>query len=109
MVRATLIDLNHVELNYYPFMISLDKCNWSCNAVDDLYIKICVPSKTKDVNVTVFNMIANINESKTLVKHISYDCKCKFSSATCNSNQKWNNETCHCECDNHSMCKKDYI
>ena len=109
MVRATLIDLNHVELNYYPFMISLDKCNWSCNAVDDLYIKICVLSKTKDVNVTVFNMIANINESKTLVKHISYDFKCKFNSATCNSNQKWNNETCQCECDNYSMCKKDYI
>ena len=27
MVRPTLIDLNHVELKYYPFMISLDKRN----------------------------------------------------------------------------------
>ena len=26
MIRPTLIDLNPVELNYYPFMISLDKC-----------------------------------------------------------------------------------
>ena len=26
MVRLTLIDLNPVELKYYPFMISLDKC-----------------------------------------------------------------------------------
>ena len=35
-------------------------------------------------------MITRINEANTLVKHIS----CKFSSKTCNSNQKWNNATC---------------
>ena len=28
--------------------------------------------------------------------------------ATRNSNQKWNNETCHCDCKNHLMYKKDY-
>ena len=37
----TLIDLNPAELNYYPFMISLDKCSGSCNAVDDLSTTIC--------------------------------------------------------------------
>ena len=26
MIRLTLINLNSVELNYYPFAISLDKC-----------------------------------------------------------------------------------
>ena len=26
MIRTTLIDLNSVELKYYPFMITLDKC-----------------------------------------------------------------------------------
>ena len=31
-------------------------------------------------------------EAKTLVKHISCDCKCKFNSITCDSNQKWNND-----------------
>ena len=37
MTRLTLIALNPVKLNYYPHMISLDKCNGSCNnAVDDL-------------------------------------------------------------------------
>ena len=47
MVRSTLIDLNNVELNYYPFMINFDKCNGNFNAVDDLYKKICVPRKRK--------------------------------------------------------------
>ena len=36
MTRFTLIDLISVELNYYQFLITLDKCNGSCNAVDDL-------------------------------------------------------------------------
>ena len=39
MIRPTLIDLNAIELNYFPFMISLDKCKGSCNAVDDLLQK----------------------------------------------------------------------
>ena len=44
MVRPTLIDLNPVELKYYPFMISLEKSSWSCNV---LSLKICVPKETK--------------------------------------------------------------
>ena len=33
-------------------------------------------------------MIANKNEAKTIAKHISCDCKHKFNSETCISNQK---------------------
>ena len=44
------------------------------------------------------NLITNKNEAKTMAKHISSDCKCNFNSATCNSNEKWNNKTCQCEC-----------
>ena len=47
MIRLTLIDLNHVEFDSYPFMLSLGKCNASCNAVDGCCTKICIPSKTK--------------------------------------------------------------
>ena len=48
MVRSTLIDLNTVELNYYPFMISLHKVTGSCNVLSP---KICVLKETKDINV----------------------------------------------------------
>ena len=90
MFWSTVIDLNLAELNYYPFIISLDKCSRSCNVVDDLSAKICVRSKKKYVHVKAVNMITRINEAKTLMKHISCDCKCKFNSTTCNSNKKWN-------------------
>ena len=99
ITRATLIDLNSVQLNYYPFMIGLVIYDGSCNAFDDLSIKVCVPSKTKHVNVKAFNMTKRINETKTLVKHISCDCQCKSDSTTCNSNKKWNNKKCQCDCE----------
>ena len=46
MVRTTLIDMNPVELQYYPFMISLGECTGSCNVS---FPKICVPKETKDI------------------------------------------------------------
>ena len=54
-------------------------------------------------------MIKNKKEGKIIAKHISCGCKCKFNSTTCNSNQKWNNKTCQCECKNCHMCKKDLL
>ena len=88
--RPTLTDINPVDLKYNSFIISLDKCNGSCNILSP---KIFVPKETKDMNIEAFNMIANKNEAKTMTKHLSWDCKCKFNSTTCNSNQKWNNKT----------------
>ena len=105
MVRPTLIDMNPVELKYYPFMISLNKCTGSCNVLSQ---KICVPKETKDINIKAFNMIKNKYGGKAMTGHISRDCKCKFNSTICNSNRKWNNKTCQCEFKNYRKCKKDY-
>ena len=91
MIRPALIDLNTVELKYYSFMISLDKYSGSCNV---LLLRICVPKKTKDIDIKVFNMIKNKNEAKTMAKHISCVRKCKFNGTIGSSNQKWNNKTC---------------
>ena len=99
MIRPTFIDLNPIDLKYYPFMISLDKCTGSCNV---LSLKIFVPKETKDINAKAFNMITKTDEAKTMTKHISCYCKCTFNSATCNSNQKWNNETCQYDCKNNT-------
>ena len=85
-------------------MVSLDKCNGSCNnAVDDISGKVGVPSITKNVNVKVLNMITRINEAKTLIKHFLCDCKSKFDSTACSIdiNQTLNNETCYYECKNY--------
>ena len=53
MIRPTLIDLNPVELKYYPFMISLDKCSGVLSP------KISVPKQIKDINVKAFSITTN--------------------------------------------------
>ena len=83
MIKSTLIDLNLDELDYYPFMISLDNCSGGCNFANDLSTKICILNKTKDINVKLFKMLTNKDEAKTMTKHISCDSKCRFNGATC--------------------------
>ena len=47
MVRPNLIYLNPFALKYYPFIISLDKYDGSCNVLSP---KTCVPKKSKRHN-----------------------------------------------------------
>ena len=54
----------------------------------------------QDLNLSVYKMITGINESHILTKHISCECKCKFEVRKFNSNQKWNNDKCRCDCKN---------
>ena len=54
-------------------------------------------------------MITGMNESKTLTKHISCQCKCKFDETKCKSNKWWNNDKYRCECKKHHICEKDYV
>ena len=65
--------------------------------------------QTEYLDLSMFNLIKGINESKTLTKHISCKCRCKFDGRKCNSNQKWNNDRCWCKCKKHHICEKDYI
>ena len=55
--------------------------------IHDLSNNVCIPNKTEDLNLRVFNMITGINEWKTLTKHISCKCKYKLDGTKCNSNQ----------------------
>ena len=96
LTQLTLIDLKPEEFNpglsYYSFMVIIDRCNGSSNSLGDPPTRISVPHK-------VFHVITK-NESKTLTKHISCKCKCKFDGRTCNANQKWKNKKCRYECNN---------
>ena len=89
-IQPTLILLHSneysQEFHYYPFSVKLDRCAGSCNTLNVLSNKVCVPNETEDLNLSVFNMITGINELKTLTKHISCECECKFDGRKCNSN-----------------------
>ena len=101
-IQPTLINLHPTEysqeFHYYPFSVKLDRCFESCNTLNDLANKVCIPNKTGDLNLSVFKMITGIHESKTLTKDASCECKCKFDRRKRNSNKWWNNDKCRCEC-----------
>ena len=54
-------------------------------------------------------MITGINELKTLTKHISSECKCRFGERKCNLDQWCNNSKCRCECKKRHVCERDYV
>ena len=74
-IQPTIINLHpngySQEFHYYQFAVKLDRCVGSCNTLNDLSNKVCVPNKTEDLNLSMFNMITEINESKTLARQIS--------------------------------------
>ena len=65
-IQPTLINLHRneysQELHYYPFAVKLDRCVGSCNTQNDFSNKLCIPNKTEDLNLSVFN-ITGINEN----------------------------------------------
>ena len=68
MVQLNLINLHpneySEEFHYYPSAVKLDRCVKICNSLNDLSNKVCVPKKTEDLNLRVFNMTAGMNELK---------------------------------------------
>ena len=72
-IEPTLINLHlneySQEFHYYPFVVKLDRCVGSCNTVNDLSNKVCVPNKTEDLKYDCFQhdysykWIDNINKA----------------------------------------------
>ena len=65
MIQLTLINLDPNEYSqefwYYPFAVKLDRCVGIGITLNDLSNKVCVPNKTEDLNLSMFNMIRGIN------------------------------------------------
>ena len=52
-ITFTILHSNRQELHYYPFAVTLEKCDGSSNTLDDLSDKLCVPYKIEDLNLIV--------------------------------------------------------
>ena len=96
------------EFHYYTLTVKLYRCVASCNTLNNLSNKVCIPNKTGVLNLNVFSMITGINESEILAKRISSQCKFKLDGTKFNSNQRWNNEEYRCECKKRYVCGRDY-
>ena len=74
--QSTLINLYLNEytqgLCFYLFAVNLDICAGSCNTLNDLSLKVYVPNKTGDLNLSVFNMITGKKWIKIIIISLPY-------------------------------------
>ena len=96
--RPKIIDVNNNEPVFYPYSIEVYKCGGSCNNINDPCAKLCVPNIVKSVNVRVFNLMLNINETRRIIWHETCKYVCRLTSSVCNSRQLWNIDLCRCHC-----------
>ena len=77
MTQPTSINLHpneysqELELHYYHFAVSVDRCAGSCNTLDDVSNRVCVANETEDLNLHIFNMIIEVHKKGRLTKYIS--------------------------------------
>ena len=110
-VRKEIININSNKPIFYPFSIKTSKFSGSCNNINDIYPKICVPDVVKDLNIKVLNLMSRTNETR----HIKWDetckCKCRLDASVCNNEQRWSDDKYRCECKeliDKGVCNKGY-
>ena len=70
-IRPEIINVNSDEPVFYPFSIKANKCDGSCNNINDPYAKMCVPDIVKNLNVKVFDLMSRTNETRRIEWHES--------------------------------------
>ena len=86
---AQLFLLIHILLNIVienitiHLQVDLDRCVGNSNILNDLSNRVCVPNKTEDLNLSIFNIITGINKSKILTKHENVNASLMLQNVTC--------------------------
>ena len=59
MPRPKILDVNEGvgEALFYLYNIQVNKCSGSCNTLDNLIEKLCVPNVIKGLNIKVYNFL----------------------------------------------------
>ena len=63
---------------HFNYSIKINKCNGSCNSINDPYAKVCVSDVIKNINVKEFNLMSRTNETRHIELHETCKCKCRL-------------------------------
>ena len=63
-VTLQIVYINGNDPVFFSFSTRISKCSGSCNNINNLYAKLCVPDIAKKLNVRVFNLMSRTNETK---------------------------------------------
>ena len=107
-----IVNINGDEPVFLPFSIEKIKCSGSCNNMNYLYAKMCVPDVVKKLNVKVFNLMSRTKETRFTEWYETCKCECKFGANIFNNKQRWNKKKYRCECKeliDEGVCDKQFI
>ena len=111
-IRSGIIDINSNEQSFYLYSIKINKCSGSCNSINDLYAKLCVPDDVKNIDVKICDLLSRTNEKRHIKWHETCKCKCRLDATVCNNKQRWNKDKCRRECKELTdigICNKRFI
>ena len=93
--KPKILDVNQSvgEALFYLYNVLVNKCNGSCNMLDNPMAKMCLPNIIKNVNIKVYNFLMRLNETRNVLWHESCKCVCRLNSSVCNSKKIWNSDT----------------
>ena len=57
--RATLVNINPHKTFFYTLTVGVNKRGGSCNTINDLYARVCVPNKVNNMRIKFFNIKCN--------------------------------------------------
>ena len=46
-IRPQIVNVSSDEPTYYPYSVKINKCSGSCNNINDLFAKVCIPDVVK--------------------------------------------------------------
>ena len=63
-IRPQIVNVNGDDPVFFPFSNKTNKCSSSCNNINNLRAKLCVPDVVKNLNVRAFNLMSRTNEAR---------------------------------------------
>ena len=87
-----MANINSNKPLFYPYSILVNNCSGSCDDINNLCTKSCVPDVVKNMDIKVFNLMSKTNKTHYVSWHETCACKCRLDTSACNDRQRWNSE-----------------
>ena len=68
-VIPQIVNVNGNDPVFFLYSVKTSKCSGSCNNINNPLAKLCVPDVVKNLNVKVFNLVSEINETRRIEWH----------------------------------------
>ena len=87
-VRPEIVNVNSDEPASFPFSIKASKYSGICNNINDPYAKLCLADVAESINLKVFNVISENNETRHMKWHEMCNYKCRINENVFNNKRR---------------------